>query len=87
VAIVGAWMVAVSFYYVNYRLGFTMLLGLSLLHVVLEFPLNQTVMADITRRIGSLSGRGWTPAAATAPAPAPARRDGRGQTARQRRRR
>lgn len=34
------WIVSVILYYINYRLGFAALFVLSILHVILEFPLN-----------------------------------------------
>ena len=38
---------ATIFYFINYRLGFTVLLLLSLLHVLMEFPLNVLSMREL----------------------------------------
>lgn len=48
--ILALWVFAVGFYFVDYALGFVLLLTLSFLHVVLEFPLNHRSV----REIGSL---------------------------------
>jgi len=37
-------------YFIDYELGFTVLVSLSLLHVVLEFPLNVMTVRDLARR-------------------------------------
>lgn len=51
VAIVSLWIGAVALYFHNYVLGFAVLLILSFMHVVLEFPLNHRSF----REIGSLA--------------------------------
>ncbi|WP_046759064.1 hypothetical protein [Kordia jejudonensis] len=38
--IIGLWIVSVALYFYDYRIGLTLLLFLSLLHVFMEFPLN-----------------------------------------------
>lgn len=53
---------ATGFYFVNFALGFTVLLLISLMHVLLEFPLNSRSI----RELGGLALRP-TPALATAP--------------------
>jgi hypothetical protein len=40
VGIIVLWILAVGIYFVDYRIGFAVLLTLSLGHVILEFPLN-----------------------------------------------
>ena len=60
---------ATGFYFVNYRLGFTVLLLLSLVHVLLEFPLNTLALRELGGRIGGAFPRAAVPAPAT-----PARR-------------
>ena len=40
ILLIGIWGVSVGLYFYNYLLGFSVLLLLSLLHVLLEFPLN-----------------------------------------------
>lgn len=47
VAIVSLWIGAVALYFHNYLLGFAVLLILSFMHVVLEFPLNHRSFRDI----------------------------------------
>lgn len=42
--------VATGLYFIDYSLGFIALLSLSLLHVVLEFPLNVMTVRDLSRR-------------------------------------
>ena len=48
------WLASVSLYVINYKAGFFVLLGLSFMHVVLEFPLNilsmHTLAGQIRRR-------------------------------------
>lgn len=46
-AILSLWIGAVALYFHNYLLGFTVLLILSFMHVVLEFPLNHRSFRDI----------------------------------------
>jgi hypothetical protein len=41
---------ATGLYFIDYALGLTALLSLSLLHVVLEFPLNAMTVRDLSRR-------------------------------------
>lgn len=45
--IVALWVFSAGFYFVDYALGFMLLLTLSFLHVVLEFPLNHRSFRDI----------------------------------------
>jgi hypothetical protein len=68
VAILGGWALAVGCYALDYRFGFLVLLGLSQLHVVLEFPLDNIVGVDIGRKLGAI----FRPATALS-APVPAR--------------
>ena len=63
-------------YFYDYALGFSVLLALSLLHVVLEFPLN----ALAARQLGDMIGRALMPKTRPRHAPAgrvPGRRSGR----------
>lgn len=41
------WIVSVSLFYINYRIGFAALFVLSMLHVILEFPLNVNTAVSI----------------------------------------
>ena len=43
-----------AFYFYDYVLGFALLLSLSLMHVLLEFPLNSVSL----RQLGALTGEG-----------------------------
>ena len=45
-----------SLYFYNYLLGFALLLMLSFMHVVLEFPLNHRSFRDIHRHLFALPG-------------------------------
>jgi hypothetical protein len=45
-----------ALYFYNYAFGFTVLLALSLVHVVLEFPLNTLAI----RQLGAAIGQGFT---------------------------
>lgn len=47
VAILALWLGAVALYFYNYLLGFAVLLMLSFIHVVLEFPLNHRSFKEI----------------------------------------
>jgi len=51
IAIGVLWICAVALYFRNYLLGFTVLLTLSFLHVVLEFPLNHRSFREIGQRL------------------------------------
>ena len=51
---VGASAVSTGLYFYDYALGFTFLLALSLVHILLEFPLNSIAL----RELGALAGRG-----------------------------
>ncbi|MFZ5636119.1 MAG: hypothetical protein ACOY82_05975 [Pseudomonadota bacterium] len=51
--IVALWVFAVGFYFHDYALGFMLLLALSFLHVVLEFPLNHRAIRDIGAALGA----------------------------------
>ncbi|MBI1267941.1 MAG: hypothetical protein GC193_10985 [Cryomorphaceae bacterium] len=44
------WIVAVATYWVNFQMGVTLLFFLSLLHVVLEFPLNAVVIKGLINK-------------------------------------
>ena len=44
-----------ALYFYNYAFGFTVLLALSLVHVVLEFPLNSLAL----RQLGAAIGQGF----------------------------
>ncbi|MDB5601043.1 MAG: hypothetical protein JWN71_3087 [Xanthobacteraceae bacterium] len=54
--VVGASALSTAFYFYDYAWGFVVLLGLSLMHVVLEFPLN----AISLRQLGTLAAQGVT---------------------------
>jgi hypothetical protein len=54
--VVGASVVSTALYFYNYAFGFTVLLALSLVHVVLEFPLNNLAL----RQLGAAVGQGFT---------------------------
>lgn len=56
-AILAAWALSISLYAYNYRLGFICLSFLSLLHVVLEFPLNVNSIKGLLS-LKTWSGRG-----------------------------
>jgi hypothetical protein len=47
IALTGIWVVSVCLYWTNYVLGFAVVATLSYLHVLLEFPLNHTVLKQI----------------------------------------
>ena len=68
---------ATGFYFVNFALGFTVLLLISLMHVLLEFPLNVVSVRELAGALGRPLG--LRPAAAAAapvssPAPRPIQR-------------
>jgi hypothetical protein len=65
IAIVLLWLAAVGLYAWNYLLGFVVLYSLSVLHVMLELPLNHHSFAGIGRELGRLVSR--TPPSAAAP--------------------
>ena len=54
--LVAASAASTALYFYNYAFGFTVLLALSLVHVVLEFPLNSLAL----RQLGAAVGRGFT---------------------------
>lgn len=60
-AVVGLlWMGALGVYLWDYRVGFRVLFTLSVLHVLLEFPLNHVSFAGIGKEIGAIvRGRRW----------------------------
>jgi len=66
IAILGLWIVSLAIYAWNYQLGFVVLYFLSVLHVMLEFPLNHQSFAGIGRELHAL----------LRPAPRPARARG-----------
>jgi hypothetical protein len=47
ILILSIWITALSLYSINYTLGFTSLLFLSILHVIMEFPLNSLTIKNI----------------------------------------
>ena len=47
IVIICIWITALSLYSINYTLGFTSLLFLSILHVIMEFPLNGIIIKNI----------------------------------------
>jgi hypothetical protein len=49
--ILALWICAVALYFQNYLLGFTVLLMLSFMHVVLEFPLNHRSFRELGERL------------------------------------
>ena len=49
IAIVAAWAVGVGVYLYSYRLGFAVFYVLSVVHVMLEFPLNHQTMVGLLR--------------------------------------
>ena len=59
-------MAASGFYFVNYKLGFTVLLLLSLVHVLLEFPLNTLAIRELAGRLGAVIPRSPIPAPSSA---------------------
>ena len=52
VAIIAFWLLAVGIYAWDYRIGFAVLLTLSLGHVILEFPLNHQTIWEIGKELG-----------------------------------
>jgi hypothetical protein len=54
VAILGLWLVSLAIYAWNYQLGFVVLYFLSVLHVLLEFPLNHQSFVGIGRELRAL---------------------------------
>ena len=48
--IVGLWLIMLTLFYFNFRLGFLISLFLSILHVILEFPLNIMSITGIFKR-------------------------------------
>ncbi len=57
IAVVALSLAASVFYFVDYKLGFTVLLLLSLLHVLLEFPLNTLALRELGARLGGAMPR------------------------------
>lgn len=55
--ILALWICAVALYFQNYLLGFTVLLILSFMHVVLEFPLNHRSFREIGGHLRTRSAR------------------------------
>lgn len=55
--ILALWLCAVALYFQNYLLGFTVLLILSFMHVVLEFPLNHRSFREIGGYLRKISAR------------------------------
>jgi hypothetical protein len=53
--LVAASAASTALYFYNYAFGFTVLLALSLVHVVLEFPLNSLAL----RQLGAAIGQGF----------------------------
>ncbi|HEX3465770.1 MAG TPA: hypothetical protein VHS78_17100 [Candidatus Elarobacter sp.] len=54
VAIVGLWIAALAIYAWNYQIGFAVLYFLSVLHVMLEFPLNHQSFVGIGKELRTL---------------------------------
>ena len=50
IIILGVWFIMLTIFYVNFRLGFLLSLFLSILHVILEFPLNIMSIKGILKR-------------------------------------
>ena len=50
-AILFLWILSIAVYAIDYRMGFTVLLFLSIAHVILEFPLNHQTMWGIVKEI------------------------------------
>ena len=78
IAIGGLWIAAVAVYAIDYRIGLSLLYLLSILHVLLEFPLNHMTFEGIGRELMSLARGGaasWR-AAPRVPLIAPARTSG-----------
>lgn len=69
-AIVALWLAAVGIYAWDYLLGFALLYVLSVLHVMLELPLNHQSFAGIGRELGRLFARAPAPPAEPLPAAA-----------------
>ncbi|HEV7919392.1 MAG TPA: hypothetical protein VGR02_01235 [Thermoanaerobaculia bacterium] len=56
-AIIGLWLAGVGIYFYNYAAGFAVFYVLSLLHVMLEFPLNHQTFVGIAGALRPLVGR------------------------------
>ncbi|MEO7505623.1 MAG: hypothetical protein ABIZ95_00175 [Pyrinomonadaceae bacterium] len=54
VGVIGLWIVSLLVYGYDYQLGMSLLYFLSVLHVMLEFPLNHQTFAGIGRELGGL---------------------------------
>ena len=52
---VAIWLVALAIYAYNYDTGMTVLYFMSILHVMLEFPLNHLTFAGIGRELYGLA--------------------------------
>jgi hypothetical protein len=66
IAILLLWLAALGVYAWNYLLGFALLYSLSVLHVMLELPLNHHSFAGIGRELGRLFGPTRAPPSVTA---------------------
>jgi hypothetical protein len=55
--IAALWLVALALYLYDYAIGMTFLYSLSILHVMLEFPLNHQTMAGIMTETSRIFGR------------------------------
>lgn len=53
IVVIAIWLLSVSLYYYDYQTGLLALFFFSLLHVVLEFPLNVVSIKTIVQKIGS----------------------------------
>jgi len=62
------WLGAVCLYACDYSLGITVLFGLGVLHIMLEFPLNHASMVGIFRELRSQLGKGAQRKETAAPA-------------------
>ncbi len=54
ILILAVWIVSISIYFYNYLMGFLILVFLSYLHVLMEFPLNVHSVKEIGKGIGKL---------------------------------
>jgi hypothetical protein len=58
IAVVVLSVAATAFYFIDFKLGFTVLLLVSLMHVLLEFPLNSLAVRELGQRLGAPLARG-----------------------------
>ncbi len=55
--VIGASAASTALYFYDFAFGFTVLLALSLVHIVLEFPLNSLAIRQLGQAIGQGVGR------------------------------